>query len=103
MHLLTMRELDQASSDAQGICLECGLVQDFAERESMRFGLCLDCETQRVLLAKACHTTKSYIWHLEHGDSTRIGLEMAACLCRFFGIDLCEFAGRSGETPPSFR
>lgn len=51
MHLLTMRELDQASSDAQGICLECGLVQDFAERESMRFGLCLDCEAQRVLRA----------------------------------------------------
>lgn len=49
MHLLTMRELDQASSDDQGICLECGLVQDFAERESMRFGLCLDCEAQRVL------------------------------------------------------
>lgn len=54
-------------------------------------------------VAKACHTTKSYIWHLEHGDSSRIGLEMAACLCRFFGIDLCEFAGLSGETPPNFR
>ena len=51
MHLLTLRELDQASSDDQGICLECGLVQDFAERESMRFGLCLDCEAQRVLRA----------------------------------------------------
>ena len=54
-------------------------------------------------VAKACHTTKSYIWHLEHGNSTLIGLEMAACLCRFFDIDLYEFAGRSGETPPSFR
>lgn len=54
-------------------------------------------------VADACHTTKSYIWHLEHGDSTRIGLEMAACLCFFFDIDLYEFAGRSGETPPSFR
>ena len=54
-------------------------------------------------VAKACHTTKSYVWHLEHGDSTRIGLEMAACLCRFFDIDLYEFAGRSGETPPSPR
>lgn len=54
-------------------------------------------------VAKACHTTKSYVWHLEHEDSTRIGLEMAACLCRFFGIDLNEFAGRSGETPPSYR
>ena len=51
MHLLTLRELEQASSDDQGICLECGLVQDFAERESMRFGLCLDCEAQRVLRA----------------------------------------------------
>ncbi len=51
MHLLTMLELDQASFEDQGICLECGLVQDFAERESMRFGLCLDCEAQRVLRA----------------------------------------------------
>lgn len=54
-------------------------------------------------VAKACHTTKSYVWHLEHEDSTRIGLEMAACLCRFLDIDLNEFAGLSGETPPSFR
>ena len=65
------------------------------------------CRQERGLtlqeVAKACHTTKSYIWHLEHGDSTRIGLEMSACLCRFFNIDLYEFAGRSGETPPSYR
>lgn len=51
MHLLTMRELEQACYDDQGICLECGLIQDFMERESMRFGLCLDCEAQRVLRA----------------------------------------------------
>ena len=65
------------------------------------------CRQERKLtlneVAAACHTTKSYVWQLEHRDSTRIGLEMAACLCRFFDLDLDDFATRSGETPPEFR
>ena len=51
MHLLAMLELDQANSHDQGLCPACGLCQGATEGESMRFGLCLDCEAQRVLRA----------------------------------------------------
>lgn len=52
MHLLRSEELEQAVGDGDGICLNCGHLQPFLEKETMRFGLCNECELQQVLRAE---------------------------------------------------
>lgn len=52
MHLLRSEELEQATADGDGICLNCGCLQPFFEREAMRFGLCEECGLQQVMRAE---------------------------------------------------
>lgn len=52
MHLLQSEELAQAALNGDGICLNCGYLQPFLEKEAMRFGLCEECCLQQVLRAE---------------------------------------------------
>lgn len=49
MHLLRSEDLKQAAADGDGVCLNCGHLQPFLEKEAMRFGLCEECGLQQVL------------------------------------------------------
>lgn len=46
---LTEVALKQAAEAGDGLCLDCGAVQEFQERDNARFGLCDECEEQRVI------------------------------------------------------
>jgi len=52
MHLLKSEDLEQACQDGEGLCLNCGHLQPFLEREMMRFGLCEECGSQTVMRAE---------------------------------------------------
>lgn len=52
MHLLQNEELAQAALNGDGICLNCGYLQPFLEKEAMRFGLCEECCLHQVLRAE---------------------------------------------------
>lgn len=65
MAMLDYWQLDEAAEAGEGLCLACGTVQPFQERENARFGLCEECEEQQVI---RCEDVRDALCFLNLGE-----------------------------------
>ncbi len=65
MKLVAQDDVVYAADVGDGLCLACGTLQPFVERDNARFGLCEECEEQRVL---RCEDVRDALWWIDTGD-----------------------------------
>jgi hypothetical protein len=64
--LHSRRELVEAALDGEGVCLDCGEVQDFQEAR-LRLGLCEACGEQRVMPGEDAQALLALLEGLDEG------------------------------------